>query len=461
MLDRDRGRTARRPTRRPQAEALETRQLLVASLSPIGPLSVPQGLGFQLPLEGGAGRPQTYAVASDNPALRATVARGQFLTLGVTHASSGRAGDPTFNGTLTLQLFEDLTPLTAARIEQLVTQGFYTSPTTNPNPSELPGGVNLPSKNFHRVVPGFVVQAGSPTGTGTGNVNQPGFPFPDEFVQQLAFTGTGQLAMANAGDDTNSSQFFITTSSPRNLDFNHTIFGQLVADPQGILPQMEAVARDVPPNSTEQSRPVSPILITSATLSPVSPDGVVHIDTTTATAGQAATITVTATDPADGTTAVQSFPVTVAADPTNDRPFLGPIGDQVVGFARSVTFRVPVVNREPGDQLNFIVRGGINSATGQFTDVQNATVSINQTTGDVTVTPRANFPGGPITLLVGVRDQVDRSGQNNLEAVSNYDTQSITLTVTANTRPIAQSFPASTLSNAPVTIQLVGTDTDV
>ena len=72
-------------------------------------------------------------------------------------------------------------------------------------------------------------------------MGQPGFPFADEFNQQLAFTGTGQLAMANAGDDTNQSQFFVTTGSPRSLDFQHTIFGQLVSG-QDIIAQMTRVA---------------------------------------------------------------------------------------------------------------------------------------------------------------------------------------------------------------------------
>src|SRR5207248_529409 len=114
-------------------------------------------------------------------------------------------------------------------------------------------------------------------------------PFMDEFNEQLAFTGTGQLAMANAGKDTNSSQFFITTGSPRFLDFNHTIFGQLVDDPQGTLAKMTAVPRDA------NDAPLSPILITATTLSGSSPDGVIHIDATSATAGQTANITVTAT----------------------------------------------------------------------------------------------------------------------------------------------------------------------
>jgi cyclophilin family peptidyl-prolyl cis-trans isomerase len=444
MFDRDRGRTARRPARRPQAEALECRQLLVATLSPIGPVSVPLGLGFQVPLDGGTGRPQTYAVTSDNAAIRAAVARGQFLTIGVTHASSG-VGDPGFSGTLTFQLFEDLTPLTAARIESLVSQGFYTAPTT---------GNTFPSKPFHRVAanfPGatdFIVQGGSVNGNGTGLVNQPGFPFDDEFVEQLAFTGSGQLAMANAGDDTNSSQFFITTGSPRFLDFNFTIFGQLV-DGRATLAQMTQVARDA------SDTPLSPILTTSTTLSPVGPDGVIHIDATTAAAGQAGTVTVTATDPADNTTATQTFQVSVVADPNNNgRPFLGPIGDQIVGVNGTATFQLTVVDPGPTNPLTFFVAGGINRATGVFTtQVQNATASFDNN-GRVTVRPNAGFTG-TINLVVAV------SGQIFPEiVVGSYDTQQITLTVTNNTAPTADPVAASTPPNAAAPIQLTGNPRD-
>ena len=101
-------------------------------------------------------------------------------------------------------------------------------------------------KKFHRIASGFpgatdyIVQGGSLNGDGTGNVFAT--PFADEFVQQLAFTGTGQLAMANAGSDTNDSQFFITTGSPTFLNYNHTIFGQIVSG-QDILQQLTQVAQ--------------------------------------------------------------------------------------------------------------------------------------------------------------------------------------------------------------------------
>ena len=82
--------------------------------------------------------------------------------------------------------------------------------------------------------------------------------------------------MANAGDDTNSSQFFVTTGSPRFLDFQHTIFGQLVAG-------IDVLPADDPGLPRLLDAPVSPILITGTHVSPTSPDGTLLIDATSPT----------------------------------------------------------------------------------------------------------------------------------------------------------------------------------
>lgn len=438
--------TRTRRDRRPQLEALEGRALL-ATLGGIGPQTVPAGLGLQVPLDGGAGAPQTYSVTSDNPDIAATIAQGNFLTIGVTHQSSG-ATDPSFTGELTFQLFEDLTPLTVSKIEQLVEQGFYLQPTT---------GNTFPSKNFHRIAgnfPGandFIVQGGSVSGTGSGEVNQPGFPFADEFVRQLAFTGEGQLAMANAGDDTNSSQFFITTGSPRFLDFQHTIFGQLVSG-QETLDLMTQVARN-------GETPVNPILFTSTTLSPTSPDGVIHVDATQAEPGATASITVTATDSSDNSTVTRTFTVTAQENTVTQRPFLLPVQNQVVGVVSTGTpvqgqtavFQIRGVDPNvPPAGLTYIVRGGV--AGGAFTNVQNATATVDAN-GVVTVTPNAGFTG-VINLVVGV------GGPNAGTTPGNFDTQAITLTVNSgapvNLQPIALDGNVSVVTGQPNSVQLQG-----
>jgi peptidyl-prolyl cis-trans isomerase A (cyclophilin A) len=78
---------------------------------------------------------------------------------------------------------------------------------------------------FHRVIPGFMIQGGDPLGTGTGG---PGYKFEDETASGPSFDKPGLLAMANAGPNTNGSQFFITQVPTPHLNGNHTIFGEVV-----------------------------------------------------------------------------------------------------------------------------------------------------------------------------------------------------------------------------------------
>jgi peptidyl-prolyl cis-trans isomerase B (cyclophilin B) len=115
----------------------------------------------------------------------------------------------TSKGTIRLDLFADKTPMTVANFVNLAQRGFYDS------------------LNFHRVIPNFMVQGGCPQGTGTGS---PGYRFPDEFVAELTHDAPGKFSMANAGPDTNGSQFFITHVPTPHLDGAHTVFGAVQSD---------------------------------------------------------------------------------------------------------------------------------------------------------------------------------------------------------------------------------------
>ncbi len=426
----------------PVLEGMEVRQLLAASLAPIATVSSPQFIGYQVSLDGSASgsTSQTYTVKSSNPDVVATVATGQFMTVNVTHTAAD-SKDISFTGSMTYQLFGDLTPNTVASISNLVNQGFYTNQT------------------FHRVSPGFpgptdyIVQGGSVNGDGTGTPNQPGYPFPDEFVPQLAFTGTYQLAMANAGSDTNSSQFFVTTGSPRFLDYKHTIFAQLVSG-QDIVTKMTQVET----TSADKTKPLSPITMTSVTLANTNPNGVIHINTTGSKAGETSTVVVTATDPSTHTTATQSFGVNVViTDPSvTERPFLNPVpGNVKVGVNQTSIFQLRATDVNPAAVLTFTVQGGVSG--GAFTPVQNATATVDQATGIVTVKPNAGFTG-VINLLVGVRDQFTH-GAAVAETPSNYDTQQITMTVTSGGQitqtPIALNSSATVNADQPTNLNLL------
>lgn len=125
----------------------------------------------------------------------------------------------TNKGVIRIQLHEDKVPKTVANFEKLVGQGFYDG------------------LKFHRVIPDFMIQTGCPQGTGTGG---PGYQFEDEFHSELKHDGPGVVSMANAGPDTNGSQFFITHVKTDWLDGKHSVFGN-VLDGQDIV---DSIAQD-------------------------------------------------------------------------------------------------------------------------------------------------------------------------------------------------------------------------
>ncbi len=113
----------------------------------------------------------------------------------------------TDRGAIRIELFADKAPKTVANFEKLAGDGFYDG------------------LKFHRVIPDFMVQTGCPQGTGTGG---PGYQFEDEFHKDLKHSGPGILSMANAGPNTNGSQFFITHTETPWLDGKHSVFGRVL-----------------------------------------------------------------------------------------------------------------------------------------------------------------------------------------------------------------------------------------
>src|SRR5215471_9414710 len=127
----------------------------------------------------------------------------------------------TNHGTIELELFDDDAPKTVENFTKLSRDGFY-------------DGVI-----FHRVIPDFMIQGGDPTGTGSGG---PGYQFEDEFNQHKVERGA--LAMANAGPNTNGSQFFIVTADACPwLDGKHTVFGHVTSG-MDLVDEISGVSRD-------------------------------------------------------------------------------------------------------------------------------------------------------------------------------------------------------------------------
>ena len=144
----------------------------------------------------------------------------------------------TSEGTIELELFDDDAPKTVANFTKLAGEGFYDG------------------LIFHRVIPDFMIQAGCPRGDGTGG---PGYSFEDEFNDHPV--ARGYLAMANAGPNTNGSQFFIVTIDAAPwLDGKHTVFGRVTSG-QEVADRISEVDRD------SRDRPLEPVAIESVAIS--------------------------------------------------------------------------------------------------------------------------------------------------------------------------------------------------
>ncbi len=143
----------------------------------------------------------------------------------------------TSEGDITIELFDDDAPKTVENFTKLAADGFYDG------------------LSFHRIIPDFMIQGGCPRGDGTGD---PGYKFDDEFNDHKVVRGA--LAMANAGPNTNGSQFFIVTADACPwLDGKHTVFGQ-VTEGSEVVEALEAVPTDA------RDAPVEPVGIVSVTI---------------------------------------------------------------------------------------------------------------------------------------------------------------------------------------------------
>ena len=137
------------------------------------------------------------------------------MTIAVLHTNAGP---------IRVELFDNHAPKT---VRNFVGLAEGTQEYVNPQTGERGTGPFYDGTIFHRVISGFMIQGGDPTGTGRGG---PGYQFKDEIHPDLQFNRPYQLAMANAGPGTNGSQFFITVSEPNWLNGKHTIFGEVIDD---------------------------------------------------------------------------------------------------------------------------------------------------------------------------------------------------------------------------------------
>ena len=401
-------RTSRSARSRPlRLEQLETRQMLSVSLGSLADVQVPGGKSVLVPLTStdSLNGQVDYTFSSSDPSVQLSLVStaSKSLVLNVTGTDSSNTA---YSGTIVIHLFEDLAPATTARIEQLVTQGYYN------------GLV------FHRVLDGFVAQTGQ-----TNNGNDTGVLLDDEFNSSLTYTSPGLLGMASRGPDTADAEFFITAidgagttdpialaDMPQFLDFRYTIFGQVV---KGFDTFEKIMSTPVTTNSQtgEVSQPTNAITITSASLIDDTQDAVLRVFAPASFDGSHATITVTATN-ADDDTSQQTFTASAVTDSNVDPPFLGPVANQTTTAGQPVGFTLTSTDPSGGG-VTYVVE---DATTG--TTPTNASVSIDQSTGQVTLTPNSGFVG-TIQLLATVRPATG--------ATSSVDSQAFSLTVQAAT----------------------------
>ena len=159
----------------------------------------------------------------------------------------------TSKGDITINLFPNHAPAT---VENFVGLAEGTKEWTDPGTGQKGNGPYYDGVIFHRVINGFMIQGGDRLGQGTGG---PGYKFGDEFHPSLRHSKAGILSMANAGPNTNGSQFFITLGPTPHLDNRHSVFGEVV-EGLDIVKRIGAVP------TGRQDRPVTPVVMNKVTI---------------------------------------------------------------------------------------------------------------------------------------------------------------------------------------------------
>ena len=329
------------------------------------------------------GGPLTISVTSSNPSVIAA----EMVT-------NNKSWKLTVNGygEMVYRLFPDEAARPVGRIESLTNSGFYNQ-TSNAKII------------FHRVIDNFVLQAGDPTGTGSGGSTLGNFD--DQFDVDLQHNRTGMLSYAKSSDDTNDSQFFITEGPQRHLDFNHSIFGQII--------EGDSVREGISRTKVTSDRPDTEISIKSAEIFNDTENGLIRLKALASTG--TSTITVTVTD-SMGNTFSRTFTATAAADTANGAPFLNDIVVPAIAPGQTVSIQLSSQDAEAHSVVYEATRRG--SVDYQF--------NVNATTGVLSVTAPTNFTG-TFELTAGVR----ATDQASVTTGDKFDTQVLRFNTTAAT----------------------------
>ena len=364
--------------RRARIESLEVRRVLAAPTLADLPdeITLLAGAPLHIALDGfdSDGDSLTYSTNSTNSAVSAIIPKqettGGNRSLRITvshHLGTDTPGDPSDDqvvqlGTMEFELFEGRASRATSQIIDLAQSGWYDG------------------KLFHRVISDFMIQGGSRDGYGQFGSGE---TFDDQFDPTLQHTSAGLLSMAKAGDDTNDSQFFVTDTDTRWLDFNHTVFGLLTGG-DDVRQAITAVPTDTVYDQfgnriSGSDRPLNDVVIESVEVFNDHEDAVMMLAAPEGTSG-AADVTVTVSD-GNGGTAQKTVHVVVAPDNgtyANGNPYLEDINPIWVESNTPQTFTLGSVDVE-GDQVFY--SGKVDPATG------NLYVAVSSA-GQVTITPK-------------------------------------------------------------------------
>ena len=399
---------ARRPSpirtnaARLRVEFLEHREVPAVNVLSLGAQEMASDRSFFLPITvtNTPAANYTTTVNTNSAAVTATVLTGRTLAFNVTNGAG-------VSGTLTIQLFDDVAPVAAQRMVDLVTSGFYNGKTffriddlfANPDPKT-----------------NVIIQGGGATNTDNSSLGS----IEEEFNADVTFASNGLVALAKTSvPDTSNSQFFITdlnrplAERVEFLNHRYTIVGILT----GGFDVFDAM-KGVPLTGTQ---PNTPITISSASVVTNSPNRVVKF--TPASGGFTGTTSVTVTsNDADNTPTQTTFNLTGTADTNNaNPPFLNPVPNTLTATAGQATTLTLTSADRDGGGVTYVVKNV------DFTgDPANLSYSINQATGVVTLTPAASF-SGTVPFKVGVRQSTAA------DTPSSYAAQLVTMTVNSST----------------------------
>lgn len=338
------------------------------SLPELSNVNVATGSPLHIPIDAfnPGGGPLTITVTSSNPSLIAASVQNNNRSMRI----------KTDFGDMVFELFEDKAPRATGRVIELAESGFYDGLT------------------FHRVIDGFMIQGGDPSGNGSGG--SPLGNFDDQFHLDLQHNRSGVLSFAKSGDDTNNSQFFITAGPTRHLDFNHSVFGQLV--------EGDSTRNAISKTATNASdRPLNNVVMQEVTIFNDTQNGLILLKPTGNGTGSS-NITVRVAD-GQGNEVTRTFVATVVADTANGGPFLNDI---------------PVLQATPGTTLTYTLTSQDKEGNPVIYSVERVgnvqyDLSVNAQTGVVSLTPPANF-SGELQFLARVRQATTASTQDTFDS---------------------------------------------